>query len=118
MAAEELGVTVDRIVLIEGDTALTPDQGSTGGSRGIAQGGVQIRQAAATARDALLRIGAERTGKPVEDLELVDGVVRPKSGGSGIAIGDLVGNRRFALKIDAKAKLKDPTKYAVVGKPL
>jgi CO/xanthine dehydrogenase Mo-binding subunit len=118
MAAEELGVTVDRILLIEGDTALTPDQGSTGGSRGITQGGVQIRQAAATARDALLRMGAERTGKPVGELELVDGAVRPKAGGPGVAIGDLVGDRRFALKIDPKAKLKDPTKYSIVGKPL
>ena len=118
MAAEELGVSIDRIVLIEGDTALTPDQGATGGSSGITRGGVPIRQAAATARDALLRMAAERTGKPVAELELVDGVVRPKAGGAGIAIGDLVGDRRFALKIDPKAKLKDPTKYAVVGKPL
>jgi CO/xanthine dehydrogenase Mo-binding subunit len=118
MAAEELGVSVERIVLIEGDTALTPDQGATGGSTGVTRGGVQIRQAAATARDALLRMGAERTGKPVAELEIVDGVVRPKTGGAGIAIGDLIGDRHFALKLDPKAKLKDPASYKVVGKPL
>ena len=33
MVAEELGLSPDRITLVEGDTALTPDQGSTGGSR-------------------------------------------------------------------------------------
>ena len=36
--------------MIEGDTALTPNQGGTGGSYGIARGGSQLRLAAATAR--------------------------------------------------------------------
>ena len=62
MAAEELGIGVERIKLVEGDSALTPDQGTTAGSTGIARGGVQVRQAAATARAALIRMGAERLG--------------------------------------------------------
>ena len=60
MAAEELGIDVERINLIEGDTDLTPDQGPTAGSSGVMRGGVQIRQAAATARQALLRSAADR----------------------------------------------------------
>ncbi len=39
MAAEELGIDVEQIVLVEGDTASTPDQGATGGSSGIMRGG-------------------------------------------------------------------------------
>ena len=58
--AEELGVPVGGINLIEGDTALTPDQGRTAGSNGIQRGGVQIRQAAATARKALIELGAKK----------------------------------------------------------
>ena len=73
MAAEELGIGLDKIKLVEGDTALTPDQGSTAGSTGIARGGVQIRQAAATAREALLRMGAERLGLAPADVEAADG---------------------------------------------
>ena len=118
MAAEELGVGFERILLVEGDTALTPDQGSTSGSRGITQGGVQIRQAAATAREALLRAAGERMGKAAAELEIVDGTARPKNGGEGVAIGELVRNGRFDLKIDPKAKLKDPARYTIVGKPL
>src|SRR5258708_16725886 len=83
MAAEELDVPVDAIELIEGDTALTPDQGSTAGSQGITRGGVEIRRAAATARQALVRRASERLGHPVEALEGVDGVVRPRAGGPG-----------------------------------
>src|SRR5499426_1627005 len=44
MVAEELGVPVQRISVVEGDTALTPDQGGTGGSTGIPRGAVEVRQ--------------------------------------------------------------------------
>src|SRR5215471_14857476 len=64
MAAEELGIGLDRILLVEGDTALTPDQGPTAGSSGVSRGGVQIRQAAATAREALIAMAAARLGRP------------------------------------------------------
>ena len=64
MAAEELGIPVERITLVEGDTALTPDHGGTGGSTGIPQGAVAVRQAAATARQALLSLGAEQLKRP------------------------------------------------------
>ena len=57
MVAEELGVAVDRISVVEGDTALTPDTGGTGGSAGLTRGGVEIRQAAATARRAIDQAG-------------------------------------------------------------
>src|SRR5271165_7190417 len=58
IAGEELGIGVDKIKYVEGDTALTPDQGRTSGSNGIQQGGMQIRQAAATARRALFELAA------------------------------------------------------------
>jgi CO/xanthine dehydrogenase Mo-binding subunit len=118
MAAEELGIGVERIVLVEGDTALTPDQGATAGSTGIMRGGVQIRQAAATAREALIGLAAARTGRPAADFDTVDGEVRPRTGGAGIRFGDLVGNQQFGLKVDAKARLRDPAAYTVVGKSL
>ena len=118
MAAEELGIGVERIVLVEGDTALTPDQGATGGSSGVMRGGVEIRQAAATAREALIAMAATRTGRPATDLDAVGGEVEPRSGGGGIRFGELVGDQRFALKVDPKARLRDPASYTVVGKPL
>ena len=84
MVAEELDVPIERITeLIEGDTALCPDQGGTGGSTGISRGGQELRRAGATAREALLALAAQRLGRPVGDLEVADGVVRPKGGGAG-----------------------------------
>ena len=118
MVAEELGIGLGRIALVEGDSALTPNQGPTAGSSGIMRGGVQIRQAAATARAALIAMAAERLGRPAADLEAVDGEVRPKAGGSGIGFAALVGDRRFGLKLDPKAPLKNPGSYQIVGKSI
>jgi CO/xanthine dehydrogenase Mo-binding subunit len=47
-------VPLANVSLVTGDTALTPDQGPTYGSQSIQSGGMQIRQAAATARNALM----------------------------------------------------------------
>jgi CO/xanthine dehydrogenase Mo-binding subunit len=77
IAAEELGIEVNKITFIEGDTALTPDQGRTSGSNGIQRGGMQIRQAAATARKALIDLGAQRLNARPEDLDTAGGMVRP-----------------------------------------
>ena len=52
MAAEELGVDVTRITVVDGDTARCPNTGGTGGSTGLTRGGTAVRQAAATARQA------------------------------------------------------------------
>ena len=118
MAAEELGIPVERIQLVEGDTGLSPDQGGTGGSTGLTRGGSEVRQAAATARRALLIIGAEKLQARAADLTILDGIVRPTAGGPGVTIAGLVGGRKLDLKVDPKAPLKEPARYQTIGKPL
>ena len=98
MVAEELGIPVARIDVVEGDTAVTPDQGGTGGSTGITRGGTELRQAAATARQALLKMGVNA------DMTNVGAVAG--------------GGKRLNLKVDPKAPLKDPSTYTTVGKPI
>lgn len=116
IVAEELGIPVERIHLVEGDTALTPNQGPTAGSTGIAQGGMQIRRAAATARAALIELGAQRLGMPAADLDTENGEVCARNGGARIGLGALIGDRRFEMKINAQAPLRNPASYRVVGK--
>jgi nicotinate dehydrogenase subunit B len=117
MVGEELSVPVQRIELIEGDSALTPDQGSTSGSRGVTGGGVQLRQAAATLREGLFALGAARLQKPADDLRLVDGAV-VASDGSKVSVAELAGDRRLNLKMNPKAPLKKPSEFQLIGKPL
>jgi len=115
---EELGISVDMIKYVEGDTALTPDQGRTSGSNGIQRGGMQLRRAAATARQALIEMTAQRLNAAPDDLVAKDGEIKVKNGGAGIRFAELIGGRSFNLKLNSKAPLKDPATYTLVGKPL
>ncbi|MGB3581292.1 MAG: molybdopterin cofactor-binding domain-containing protein, partial [Roseiarcus sp.] len=115
IVAEELGFSPGRIALVEGDTALTPDQGSTGGSTGIMVGGVQIRQAAATARARLLSLASASLNRPVSDLETNDGMVVARGDGGAVSFASLIGGAAFELPIDKTAPLRNPDAYTVVG---
>src|SRR5262249_13918766 len=108
IVAEELGLNPERIDMVEGDTALTPNQGGPGGSSGIQAGGMQIRQAAATARQGLINLAAVQLKQPADGLDIVDGTVVPRAGGSGIGFGALVKGGRLDLAVDKSAKVKNP----------
>ena len=118
MVADELDVPIERLQLIEGDTALTPDQARTAGSYGVARGGMQLRYAAATARAALLAMAAQKLGRSVEELEVADGVVSVKGGGGSVRYAELIGDRAFALKVNDKIALKDPRRFRFIGRSL
>ncbi len=119
MVAEELDVALDRIKLIEGDTALTPDQGPTWGSLSVQIGGVQLRQAAATARKALVDMAVQKLGLPSADLAVKDGVIFVRAEPQRrLSYAELIGERAFNLKLDPSAPLKNPKDYTIVGQPL
>jgi nicotinate dehydrogenase subunit B len=118
IAAEELGIPIERFTVIEGDTSLTPDHGGTGGSSGIPVGAKRVREAAATARQALLRIGAQQLQRPESELTVVDGYVQPVGTGLGVSFATLMNVKRLDIQIDSKAPQKDPAQYKVVGKPV
>jgi CO/xanthine dehydrogenase Mo-binding subunit len=118
VVAEELGVAPAGIAMVEGDTALTPDQGPTGGSTGTPVGAMQIRRAAATARERLLALAAARLGQPAAELEAVDGQVRPRAGGAGIGFAALLDGAAFAMTVDPAAALKDPAAFRWIGTSL
>jgi nicotinate dehydrogenase subunit B len=116
IVAEELDVPMARVSVIQGDTLLTPDQGPTYGSLSIQNGGVQIRQAAATARRALLRQAGQRLRIDTRELIVVDGVIKAKHGAPSVNYGDLIGGSTFALVLDKDVPLKDPASYTTVGR--
>lgn len=116
MVAEELDVPMARVSLVMGDTALTPDQGQTASSVTIQSAGVEIRQAAATARKALVERASAKLGVPAGELQVEDGLVLAKGGSARVAYAELVGDQRFDLKVDRAAPLKKPADYKLVGK--
>ncbi len=117
IVAEELDVPLKSVALVEGDTSLTPAQGKTWGSLTIQVGGIQIRQAAATARQALLQEAAKQLGVAASGLTVEQGTVRAGSG-KQVTYGELIGGKNFSLKVDKQAPLKDPAKYKIVGQSI
>src|SRR5579885_10330 len=116
IAAEELDVPFARVDLVTGDTQLTPDQGNTWGSLTVQLGGMQIRQACAAARQALLAEAAKKLG--TDQLTVNDGVI--SGGGKKVSYAELIGGKSFAITLDPKqpAKEKAPKDYKIVGKPV
>jgi nicotinate dehydrogenase subunit B len=115
IVADELDVPLDKVSVVQGDTSRTPDQGPTYGSLSIQIGGMQIRQAAATARAALVRAAAQRLNLAEDELATQDAAVVAKTTAARIAYSELIGGKSFQLAVDAKARLKDPANYRVVG---
>src|SRR5215468_12091019 len=116
IVAEELDVPFSRVALLQGDSQLTPDQGKTWGSLTIQVGGMQLRNAAATARGALMEEAAKRLDAKKEDLKVADGVV--SAGSRRVTYGQLIGGKSFSLKFDhtKPAQAKDPATHTVVGR--
>jgi CO/xanthine dehydrogenase Mo-binding subunit len=118
MAAEELDLPLDRVDMVTGDTLLTPDQGTTWGSLTIQVGGIQIRQASAAARSALLDEAAKRLGVDRANLAVRDGTI--SGGGRRLTYAQLIGGRRFSITLDPKKPVptKDPKIFRLVGRPV
>jgi nicotinate dehydrogenase subunit B len=127
IVAEELDVPFDRIKMIGLDTTKAIDQGITAGSRTIERGGPQLRQAAAAARQELLKLASARLGTSVDKLTVKDGVVSVTGNGAKkVSYAELIGGKQFNVKITAtgtgwdmkvapEVKAKDVKDYKVVG---
>jgi nicotinate dehydrogenase subunit B len=130
IVAEELDVSFSKVYMDSGDTDKAVDQGVTAAARTIERGGPQLRQASAAARQELLKLASARLDSPVEKLTVTDGVVSVVgSPAKKIAYGDLLGGKKFNIKIvasgigwDMKVAPEIPAKnykdYKIVGQSI
>jgi CO/xanthine dehydrogenase Mo-binding subunit len=121
LVAEELGVPIDRVRLIQCDTGVTPDQGTTSGAgshpANFNRAGLGL--AAATARHTLIGLAATRLGVPAAQLTARDGAISVASDASRrVTYAELIGGRQFQVPLDAAAARKHPREWTVLGKPI
>ena len=97
IASEILGVSLDRISVYIGDTALTPPAGGTYATRVLYMSGNAVMQAALKLRDLVAPVAAEALGCPVASVVFEGGrvTVAAESGRAGapdegISLGELV----------------------------
>lgn len=117
LVAEELCVAIDRVRLIQGDTSVCPDQGTTSGSQSTPTNfnSANLALAAATAREALINMAAKQLGESAEQLTVADGVI---SGKASITYQQLIGNRRFNVPLSTTVKRRTSAQWKVMGKPV
>lgn len=116
IVAEELDLALDRIHVVLGDTATTPDQGPTIASETIQIAARPLRAAAAQARLALLGLAAQRLNAPATDLRTEDGRVIGPHGTQDYAA--LLADRDLTMRLDDQVPVKDPSRYLIVGQPV
>jgi carbon-monoxide dehydrogenase large subunit len=75
VAAEQLGLELDDVTVVEGDTGQGSYGTGTFASRGAVLGGGAVMRAAATVRQKILRIGAGVMEADVDDLQISAGRV-------------------------------------------
>ena len=117
LVAEELCVSINQVTLIQCDTSVTPDQGTTSGSQSTRTNfnTQNLAQAAATAREALLGMAAQRLGVSVDQLTIENGVVTAKNG-RHVSYDELVGGKHFDITVSSTAKRRSPSEWRILGK--
>ncbi len=92
VVADHLGVDVDDVVVVQGDTASAPFGAGTGGSRTAVVAGGAARAASTEVHDKAVRIAAHLLEAAPEDLEIVDGAVTVRGTPSrGVALAEVAG---------------------------
>lgn len=101
IVAEQLGVSVDQIDVVTGDTDQFYWGAGTFASRGAVVAGNAINEAAKVVRAKILKLAAEHFNAPEEELELADGTVK---------VQDLP---RMSISLGELAAKANPTRGAV-----
>jgi nicotinate dehydrogenase subunit B len=117
IVAEEMELPVERIEMVQGDTTLTVDQGITYGSLSIQVAGVTLRQAGATAREALKALAAKEFGVPPADIVIENGSAALAADNTKtLTYAALLHGKTLELALDARVAVKNFKHYTVVGK--
>jgi len=89
IAASALGVPIDAVRVISGDTDAVPYGGGTFGSRGAAIGGEAVYQAARDLRAEILTIAGALLQAEPASLDIVDGIVVDSGGSRRLALAEI-----------------------------
>lgn len=81
IAAEVLGISMNRIQFLNTNTSRVPDSGPTVASRGTIMGGTAAKKAAEIVRATFLEVGGAMTGIPIDELDLRDNHLIKTQGG-------------------------------------
>ncbi len=116
--AEELRVPLASIRMTMGDTQKVPFDMGTFGSRSTPTMGLQLRRAAAAAKDVLIDLAAKKWNIERAGLVAEDSHVRDPRSGRTASYAELATGQQFSQTIPEEDPLIAPAKWTVAGKSI
>ncbi len=117
MLADELGVALDTVDIVMGDTDLCPWDMGTFGSLTTRVFGPQLRAAAAEAREVLVELAAETLQVAKDRLAVANGVVfdrnRPET---KVTYAQLTQGKKVERHLEEKPGVKPVSELEIIGK--
>ena len=116
--ADELRVPFESVRMVMGDTALTPFDAGTFGSRTTPTMTPQLRRVASAARDLLVEVAAKEWNVAPEGLKAANAKVSDPASGRSLTYAELARGKTLAQNLPAEDPVTPAAEWSIAGKPL
>jgi CO/xanthine dehydrogenase Mo-binding subunit len=120
-AAEELRLPISHVRMVMADTEVTPNDGTTAGSRTTPSTVPAVRRAAAAARELLITVAAQNWGVPREQVQVRAGTATGPKEAQKLTYADLAKSPELAKAYDqplpADVLLTPAKDWQLLGRP-
>jgi nicotinate dehydrogenase subunit B len=116
--ADELRVPFESVRMVTADTAFTPFDAGTFGSRTTPTITPQLRRAAAAARDILVQAAAKEWNIAPEGLLAAGAKVTDPASGRSLKYSELARGKMLAQNLPAEDPITPAAEWTIAGKPL
>jgi isoquinoline 1-oxidoreductase len=116
--ADELRVPFESVTMVTADTALTPFDFGTVGSRSMPTMSPQLRRVANAARGLLVSTAAKEWNVSIEGLTAADGKVTNPATGRSLPYAELARGKTLAQNLPAEDPVTPPDQWTIAGKPI
>lgn len=116
VAGEELNISPSQIEVILADTGITQNEGYTAGSRSVERSAMNMRRAAAAAREYLLNLACKHWHVSKDSLVFEGGNVFYNN--ERISLKELLKDEQLTAKIPTDVPLKPKADYQWAGNPI
>ena len=115
IAADELDVAFARIAITTVATPDSPDEGVTSGSLSVQNSGAALRHVCAEARSIFLSVAAQRSGVPIDDIRVEDGIFVSPAGPIG-SYWEFAAQKLLEAEATPGARAKPPAARRLAGR--
>lgn len=118
VVAEELHLPIAAIRMVMADTARTPFDPGTFGSRTTPDMARRLQKVAASAREVLIDMAAARWQVPRDELTVAGGRIVHRPSGRAIGFGELTQGQRLTQLYDENAPVTPAHEWTIAGTPV